>query len=306
LALSRRTKVATAFFTLYTVWGATYLGMRYATEAIPPVLMAGSRFLIAGMLMYAWVRHRAYPNPTPAQWRTAAIVGCLLISGNAAVAASTRRIPSGIAALIVAMTPCWFVLIDWLRPNGHRPRPMVVVGLLAGLAGIALLVGPGRLSGSSMTLDSIGVTIVVLGSIVWAAGSIYSQHAPRPQSPIVMTAAQLLIGGGFLVLVALITGDVARFDITAVSARGWISYAFLVIVGSLAGFTAYVYLLQESTPARVATYAYVNPIVAVFLGWALGGEPVSSRMFLASAVIIGAVAIITTASTEPQRCEEQP
>jgi drug/metabolite transporter (DMT)-like permease len=296
MALSHRTKVLAAFITLYIVWGATFLGMRYAVAEIPPMLMAGTRFVISGLLMYAFVRQRGEPNPTPTQWRAAAIAGTLLIIGNTATAAATRRIPSGVTGLFVGLTPCWFVLFDWMRPKGVAPRPEVIFGLLGGLAGIALLVGPSRLTGTE-SLDLIGVAAVIIGSLIWAAGSIYSRYAPRTDSAIMMTAAQLLVGGAVVTIAAVLTGDLSGFHVSAVTSRGWLAYGYLIAFGSFLGFTAYTYILKESTPARIATYAYVNPIVAVFVGWALGGEPLTRRVLISAAIIIGAVVMITTAGT---------
>jgi drug/metabolite transporter (DMT)-like permease len=291
-----RGRIVLAFATLYIVWGSTYLGIRYAVETIPPVFMAGVRFLIAGVILYAYARWRGHARATKPQWIAGAIVGCLLMTSNAGVAVAAQRIPSGVSSLIVAMSALWFVLLEWLRPNGKRPTGGVIAGLVVGLAGVAILIGPAGFVGGPR-VDTLGAVIVLCGTVLWSAGSIYSRQAPRPDSPLVTTATQMLSGGSFLLLAAIVSGQARAFDFDAVSTRSWIAFAYLLVFGSLAGYTAFVYLLQVSTPTKVGTYAYVNPMVAVFLGWAFGGEPVTPRILVASAVILSAVALITTFET---------
>ena len=221
------------------------------------------------------------------------IVGALLMCSNACVAYAERRLSSGVASLLVAITPVWFVTFDWLRGSGERPRLGVVGGLVAGVIGVAILLGPGQLGGGP-SIDAFGAAIVLGGTISWAFGSIYSRHAPRPASALMGSAMHMLCGGLVLLAVSLVTGQFDGFTLTQVSGRSWIAFGYLVIFGSLVGFSSFVYLLRVTTPARVATYAYVNPVVAVLLGWLFAGEEIGIRVGVAAAVIIGAVAVITT------------
>jgi drug/metabolite transporter (DMT)-like permease len=186
------------------------------------------------------------------------------------------------------------VLLEWARPGGRRPTLLVGVGLLIGLTGVATLVGPASFGGGAR-IDLVGAGTVILGSLAWSVGSIYSRHAPRPQSAVMMTAIQMLVGGLFVGVIGMLIGELTTFHIAAISARSFAAWVYLLIVGSLIGFTAFVFLLRVSTPARVATYAYVNPVVAVILGWLLANETISARMLVAAAIIVGGVALITIA-----------
>jgi drug/metabolite transporter (DMT)-like permease len=291
---ARKGTLIAAFVAIYLIWGSTYLGIRFAIETIPPFLLSATRFGLAGLIMLVAAKVRREPGVTAPQVRTAAIVGALLMFANSLVGVAEKRIPSGVAALLVAMTPLFMVLLEWMRPGGRRPTVLVAVGLLVGLVGVGALVGPASFGGGSR-IDLIGAATVVLGAFAWSAGSIYSRHAPKPSSALMMTAIQMLVGGLFVGLVAIARGEVAAFHLAAVSARSFGAWVYLLVFGSLIGFTAFVYLLRVSTPARVATYAYVNPVVAVILGWLLAGEAVSFRMLIAAAIIIAGVALITVA-----------
>lgn len=282
-----------AFAAVYVVWGSTYLAIRFAIETIPPMLMAGGRFLIAGLVIVGWAMLRGAPRPTAAEWRSAFVTGFLmLLGGNGAVVWAEQRVPSGITALLVAVVPLWMVLLDWLRPGGRRPRAAVFAGLVLGLVGIVLLVGPSSMSGAAV--DTLGAVVLVVGSLSWAAGSLVSRYGAHPRSPLMATGMQMLGGGAGLVLAGAAMGEFPAFAVGAVSTRSLVAFLYLVSFGSLVGFTAYVFLLRATTPARAATYAYVNPVVAVILGWALAGEPITPRTVAAAAVILAAVAIITT------------
>ena len=291
---TRRGPVIAAFIAIYLIWGSTYLGIRFAIETIPPFLLSAARFSLAGVIMLVAALVRREPGVTWPQFRTAAIVGSLLMLANSLVGVAEHRIPSGIAALLVAMTPLFMVLLEWARPGGRRPTILVGVGLLIGLVGVGTLVGPASFGGGTR-VDLIGAAVVILGSFAWSLGSIYSRHAPRPQSALMMTAIQMLVGGVFVGIIGVTRGEAATFAISAVSARSAIAWVYLLIFGSLIGFTAFVYLLRVSTAARVATYAYVNPVVAVLLGWLLAGEAISARMLVAAVIIVAGVALITAA-----------
>lgn len=295
-AAPSRLALASAFAIVYLIWGSTFLAILFAIETLPPFLMASVRFLVAGSLVYAWTRlvSKAAP-PSRAQWRGAAVVGVLLLlGGNGLLVWSEQRIPSGVAALLVGTVPCFMALIDWLRPGGARPSRHVVAGLLLGLVGLFWLVGPDALMGGGR-VDLLGAAVVVLGSLSWAAGSIYSRHVATPASPFLSTAMQMLAGGAALLLLSTALGEPWTFDAGSVSLRSALGLGYLIVLGSIVAFSAYIWLLRVSTPARVSTYAYVNPVVAVFLGWALADEALTARMLVAAAVIVSGVALITLA-----------
>ena len=284
-----------AFAVVYVVWGSTYFAIRVAVESIPPFLMAGLRHLAVGLAFYPIFRRVSGERPTLPQWRTTAITGCLLLFlGNGTVSWAERIVPSGIAALLVATVSLWMVLLDWLRPGGTRPAPRVIAGFVLGFAGLILLVGPKHLGGSER-VNPVGTVALILASLAWAIGSIYSKHHPMPSSPLLGVAMQTLCGGTLLCLVALVTGEVRGFHFSQVSLRSWLGLLYLVFFGSALGFSAYVYILKHSTATRVATYAFVNPVVALFLGWFLAAEPLSLRTILASAIILAAVLLVITA-----------
>jgi drug/metabolite transporter (DMT)-like permease len=295
--LSRRTKLWLAFAAVYVVWGSTYLAMKFAVVTIPPYLMAGSRFLISGVILYAWARWRGAPNPSHREWRDAAIVGSFLLAGgNGAVGWAVQKVPSGIAAVLVASVPLWMVLIDWARPRGPRPSRLVSVGLVIGLAGVAVLALPGGTGGRDGA-NLVGAVVLIVGSIAWAAGSIYSRQAAHPKSAEMYTGLQMITGSLVLLLMSVGAGDWSRFHPAAVTMQSFLGWAYLVTFGSLLGFTAYIYLLRETTPAKATTYAYVNPVVAVLLGWAFAGESITLRTIIAAGIILASVAMISLAAT---------
>ncbi|MGA9776820.1 MAG: EamA family transporter [Limisphaerales bacterium] len=283
--------VVAAFAAVYVIWGSTYLGIRYAVESIPPFLMAGSRNLAAGLLLYALARARNNALPSLIEWRDATIAGGLMLAlGNGGVTWAEQVIPSGITALLVALTPVWMVLLDWLRPGGTRPRPFVVMGLLVGFLGVALL-ARGEGNHSSRAYDW-GVAVLMMASMGWACGSIFNRQARKPASPLLGVAMQMIAGGALMLGFAAVRGEAAQFSIgrvTWLSAGAWL---YLTAAGSMVGYTAYVWLLHASTPARVATYAYVNPFIAVMLGCTIGHETFSHELFVAGVLIIAAVILI--------------
>lgn len=287
-------RVVAAFAAVYLIWGSTYLAIRWAIDTIPPFLMAGTRFVIAGAALYFWVRLRGTPRPTAHYWvPTAVIGGFLLLGGNGGVVWAEQLVPSGLTALLIATVPLWMVLLDWARPGGTRPRGGVAIGLIAGFIGIALLVSPAEIAGGEH-IDPLGATVLVLASLSWAIGSLYSRKAKLPDSPFLATAMEMLAGGALLLLAGSVRGEWTSLEFSNVSARSILSFVYLIIFGSLVGFTAYIWLLRVSTPARVSTYAYVNPVVAVMLGAALAGEPLTLRTILSAAIILGGVLLITT------------
>lgn len=287
--------VITAFIALYVIWGSTYLAIRYAVDTLPPFMMAGARFLLAGAILVLWAKWRDGARATRSNWRAATIAGGLLLAGgNGAVVWAEQRVPSGLAALLVAAMPFWMVLAEWLRPGGTRPRLGVAVGIVIGMIGIVILVGPGSLAGERV--DPAGAGALVFGSLSWAIGSLYSRHSDLPRNPLFATGLEMVGGGAILWVMALVTGEWWHFAPSQASAASVGGFAYLVVFGSLIGFTAFAWLLRVSSPAKVSTYAFVNPVVAVLLGWAIAHEPVGPRTVVAAATIVGAVALITLAA----------
>jgi drug/metabolite transporter (DMT)-like permease len=293
----RRIWIIIAFAALYLIWGSTYLGIRFAIETIPPFLMAGCRYFLAGLIMFAIARTQGPLRSEWADWRTALIVGaCLILGGNGGVTLSEKFIDSGLASLIVATVPIYITLLGWLYGMAPRPKPIVWLGLAGGLLGVAILLGPAlRFSSSDGRRSAIGISILLCSSFIWSAGSLYSRTAKGAASPFLAAAQQMLCGGLLLMFASLLIGEPRRFHPEAISTLSLGAFAYLVLIGAIVGFTAYIWLLRRCDPAKVATYAYVNPIVAVLLGAAFAGERLSSRSLIAAAVIIGSVAVVITA-----------
>jgi drug/metabolite transporter (DMT)-like permease len=300
---NRGGRIVGAFAAVYVVWGSTYLAIRYAVETMPPLLMAGSRFAVSGAILYAWARFRGAAKPTAAEWRTAAITGFLLICiGNGSVAWAERRVPSGLAALLVAVVPLWMVLLDWIRPGGIRPRKAVMAGVIIGLVGLAVLVGRDSLMGGGQGgIDALGAGVLVAASMSWAIGSVFNRHGARPDSAAMSTALQMLGGSVSLLVLGFALGETNGVHMATITRASWLGWVYLVTFGALLGFTAYIYLLRNVSPAKASTYAYVNPVVAVILGWAVAGEVVTPRTVLAAAIILGGVAMITIARSRRVR-----
>jgi drug/metabolite transporter (DMT)-like permease len=291
-----RAAIILAFAAVYIIWGSTYLGIRYAIETLPGFLMAGTRFFIAGAILFIWATLHGDRVTSLAQWRRAFVIGALLLlAGNGGVTWAEKYIPSGLAALMVATEPLWVVVFNWVATH-NRPNAKVLLGVLIGLVGVALLVGGGGLSnGQQVSTLSLAATAVVLAaSLGWAGGSVYANRRPIQASTSMAAGMQMMAGGSLLLLLALVTGDFKRLNVAAASWVSLSAFAYLLIFGSLVGFTAYSWLLRHVTTARAATYAYVNPVVAVFLGWLIAHEPLTRRMLVAAAVIVGSVVLITT------------
>jgi drug/metabolite transporter (DMT)-like permease len=290
-----RAEIMAAFASIYIIWGSTYLAISYAIRTIPPFLMGGTRFLVSGGLLYAWARMRGATRPTRLHWRNAVIAGgFLLLGGNGAVMWAEQMVPSGLTALLVSILPFWLVIIEWVRPPRKRPNTAVLLGLVLGFIGIVVLVGPGNVGGGQ-GVSTVGALVLILGSLSWAIGSFWSRDAHLPESGILTTGMEMLGGGVLLVIVGTFTNEFSKLDVHAVSRASAIGLVYLIVFGSLVGFTSYIWLLDKVSPARLGTYAYVNPIVAVILGWAIAGETLSMRTGVAAAIVICAVALITTA-----------
>ncbi|MBW3630002.1 MAG: drug/metabolite exporter YedA [Gemmatimonadetes bacterium] len=292
-----RAAILLGFAAIYVIWGSTYLAIRYAVHGLPPFLMAGTRFFMAGVMMYGWLRARGAPRPSRANWKGAAIVGALLlVGGNGGVSWAEQRITSGLAALLVATAPLWMVLLNW-GFSGKRPTGRVWLGLVVGFLGLAVLVGPSELLGGGAA-DALGAAAVIVGSLAWAAGSVISGRVELPRSPQLATAIEMLCGGALLILTGTLLGEWGRLDLEAVEWESWVAYVYLIFIGSLVAFSAYVWLLRHVEVAKVATYAYVNPVVAVLLGWLIAGEELTARILIAAAVIVAGVVVITSSRRE--------
>jgi drug/metabolite transporter (DMT)-like permease len=306
MAAPTKIRILIAFAALYLVWGSTYLGIRFAIESIPPFLMAGTRFLLAGMIMFAIAWSKGAYKSSWANWRVSLIVGaCLLLAGNGGVTIAEEYIDSGLAALIVAIVPIYIVILGWATGTAPRPAPIVWLGLVGGFAGVGFLLGPAlRFSSNDGRHPAIGMSILLVSSFVWSAGSLYSRSAKHAASPFLTAAQQMLCGGLLLLLAGIVTGELRSFHPRAISMLSLASFVYLVIIGAVVGYTAYIWLLRHCEPAKVATYAYVNPIVAVLLGAGFAGEELSMRVLIAAALIIGSVAIVIT--TQQLRARAEP
>ncbi len=290
---SLRMKVIAAFAAVYLIWGSTYLAIRFVEESLPPFFMAGTRFLIAGLILYFLTRLRGAARENRMDWGKMLVTGGLmLLGGHGAVVWSEQWVPSGVTSLLVGTVPLWIALLNWVWTRG-RPNAKVIGGLILGFLGILLLAGGIESLGAS-SVDVTGAAIVVFGAFLWANGSLYSRSTNLSCSPLLGTALEMIAGGLLLLLASLFAGEWAHIRLDSVSFRSAISWIYLIVFGSLVGFTSYIWLLKTVPPSQVSTYAYVNPIVAMLLGWALAHEPVTARNVAAAAIILAAVVIITT------------
>ncbi len=297
MAAPTKARVIIAFAALYVIWGSTYLGIRCAIETIPPFLMAGARFVLAGVIMYAIAWSQGIGKSSWANWRTSLIIGgCLLLAGNGGVTISEEYIDSGLAALIVAIVPIYIVLLGWMTGMAPKPTPIMWLALVGGFVGVGILFGPAlHFSSNEARHPAIGISILLVSSFIWSVGSLYSRVAKHAASPFLTAAQQMLCGGMLLLFVGIATGELRRLHPGSISMLSVGSFIYLVIIGAVVGYTAYIWLLRHCEPAKVATYAYVNPIVAVLLGTLFAGETVTMRTLIAAALIIGSVALVITA-----------
>jgi drug/metabolite transporter (DMT)-like permease len=280
-----------ALIAVYLIWGSTYLAIRYAVETLPPFLMAAVRFIASGGFLYALRRFNGDPAPQSVEWRSATIIGIfLLVGGNGGVAWAEQFVTSSLAALLVATVPLWMVLMDAFRPASHRPGLLAVAGILIGFGGIVLLIRSA--AGSAETTHLFGAAALIFASLAWSIGSLYGRTARLPASQLLGTAMEMLAGGMALLLVATVLDEWSDFDIATVSRRSVLALLYLTVIGSSA-FVAYVWLLRVAPTPLVATYAYVNPLVAVLLGYFLAQEPITVRTMFAAALIIGSVALVS-------------
>jgi drug/metabolite transporter (DMT)-like permease len=278
---------------VYLVWGSTYLAIRFAVATFPPFLMAGSRFFLAGLILYGFTRFRGAKGPTWNQWKCAAVVGFLLVfCSNGGVSWAEREVPSGVAALLVATVPLWMAVVAWIWKKGDKPKTSTWWGIGLGLAGVAVLVAP-EFSFQEGRLPGWGSLVLILTPVSWAFGSLYAREADLPSSAFLSTSMEMITGGVFQLLGAGLMGEGQGFQLSQISISSWTAWAYLALIGSLVGFTSYIWVLHKATPALASTYAYVNPVIAVFLGWAWAGETLSPIVFVATGLIVAAVVLIT-------------
>lgn len=296
--------VIAAFFAIYVFWGSTYLAIKYAIETMPPFIMAGARFLFAGGLLFLialWSKD--FEWPTWKHWRTSLVVGTLLLlGGNGGVVFAEKYISSGLAALLVASEPFWIVIFSWLWLKRGRPGKPVILGLVVGFIGVALLVVGQNVgtSGENNFYQTAATIAIILAALSWATGSLYGLKAPVPKSSILTAGMQMLSGGAVLMLVSIPKGEWSTFSVSDISANSWFGLAYLIVFGSLIGFTAYSWLLKNAQPSMVSTYAYVNPMIAVILGWLIAGETLTGHILIGAGLVIASVVLITMQSNPPE------
>ncbi|AOS43745.1 putative inner membrane transporter YedA [Lacunisphaera limnophila] len=301
-----RTALIAAFAAIYLIWGSTYLGIRIAVESMPAFLMASSRFIIAGGIVAAFIALTRGFRATPKQWRDNAIIGGFLcLGGNGLVSWAEEKVPSGIATLIISAGPVFIVLMDWAvhtwskdGSRGTRPNALTFAGLALGFIGLAILVAPDVMATGVGSLDPWRLLGLLGATFFWGVGMMIMRYTRDPAEPFTASGIQMICGSGWLLLASFATGELGRFDPALITSRSVLAWAYLVVFGSLIGFSTFTWLMKHSTPARVSTYAYVNPVVAVFLGWLVLHEPLSPRLFLAATIIIAGVALITIAKTK--------
>ncbi len=287
-----------ALIAVYIVWGSTYLAIRFTVETIPPFLSAGIRFLVSGAILYIFSRLKGDPSPRKIEWRSAVIIGLLLLlGGNGGLVWAEQRIPSGIASLFIATTPLWMVLIDSLRPNGVHANRLTWLGVIVGFIGIALLANPWQSHSGSPPLDTIGMVVLVLAALSWSIGSLYSRKASLPNSSLLGTGMEMLAGSVGLFIFSALVGEWGAFNPSAVSMKSVAGLIYLIIFGSFIGFVAYTWLLRNAPTPIVSTYAYVNPVVALLLGSVIANEQLDKQDIISALIILSGVVLITTSKS---------
>ena len=301
IRLPKYTTLVLAFIAVYFVWGSTYLAIRIAIETMPPLMMLGFRFGIAGLLMVAWLSFRGVDWPTLVQWRSATVAGGLmLLLGTGTVAVALQYVPSGVAALVISTVPLWMTMLNWLWKKGPRPTGLFFVGFVMGLVGVFLLIDPRAFLGTTLE-GVIAIIAIAAGSICWAVGSLYGRDADTPKDPFMSTAIQMTMGGVLLCLSGLLLGERLSFGAEMLTMRSVSAWLYLLVFGSFIAFSAYIWLMRNTSPAKVSTYAYVNPVIAVYLGWAFAAEPITPKILIASLLLVSAVVIVLRYGTAKAR-----
>jgi drug/metabolite transporter (DMT)-like permease len=301
-----KSRIWMALITIYLAWGSTYLAIHYAVQSIPPFFMSGTRFLVAGLILYGWRRLAGDPKPSWSQWRSGAILGSLLLVGGiGGVSWAEQYVPSGISALIVAATPLWIVLIEAIRHGGSRPTKLTLTGVLIGLLAMFILIDPWNSIGASHGINLSGVVVLLLAALSWSIGSIYSHTADLPKSSLMGTGVELLAGSVGSYALGLVTGEASQLNLSTITLSSLGGLAFLIVVGSLIGFVCYTWLLQNAPTTLVVTYAYVNPVVAILLGSILASEVLTTGVLLATPLTLFAVVLIQSKKTEQKEVQRK-
>jgi drug/metabolite transporter (DMT)-like permease len=294
-------KVLLSFAIIYFVWGSTFLAIRVGVREVPPFLLAGMRFLIAGLVLYLWMRAKGTPSPTFHEWRAASLLAIFIfVFDYGLLFWAEQRVPSGIAAVMMATIPAFMAISEIVILRTQRLTARLSVALLIGLAGVAVLVSR-TLSFGDVPIDTAGACALIVASVSWSIASALTRKLPLPAAKTMSSGAQMLAGGIFLTTAAALLGEFHTFHLHSVSRTTWLALAYLILAGSIIGFTAYVWLIHHESPTKVGTYAYVNPAVAVLIGYFLGGEPIGPRTLIGTTcVLISVVLITTTPAPQPQ------
>jgi drug/metabolite transporter (DMT)-like permease len=294
----QRWKVVLSFAIIYLVWGSTFFAIRVGVREVPPFLLASLRFLVAGVVLYGWLRARGTPNPTLRQWGSALLVSVLIfVFDYGLLFWAERRVPSGIAAVMLATIPAFMAISEIVVLKTQRLTVRLAIALLIGIGGVAVLVSRAVSFGDS-PVDPAGACALIIGAISWAAGSALTRKLPLPADKAMSSGTQMLSGGVMLMLTSAILGEFRGFQWRAVSPQSWLALAYLIVAGSIIAYTAYVWLIHHESPTKVGTYAYVNPVVAVVVGYFLGGEPIGPRTILGTLFVLVSVIVITTTPTK--------
>ncbi|MBA3551878.1 MAG: EamA family transporter [Actinobacteria bacterium] len=305
--MGRSRRLWLALGTIYVVWGSTYLAIRVAVETLPPFLMAATRFLAAGALLFVWAIRRGDVREDRvgrAQWKSAALIGgLLLLGGNGGVVWAAQRVATSVSSLLIATVPIWMAIMA-ARIGRERIRGRTVAGLVIGFAGTALLVRSAGATGGPV--DSLGVAVLIGSAVCWATGSVLSGRLPLPRRPLVATAMEMLAGGSMLMMLGVLTGELSEVHLDRISLASALGLGYLIVFGSLIAFSAYIWLLGNASTSLVSTYAYVNPVVAVFLGWSVLDEPIGARTLIAAGLILAAVVLILTAEARRRHDLREP
>ena len=291
----RAWKVLLAFAIIYFVWGSTFLAIRVGVREVPPFLLAGMRFLIAGVVLYAWMRARGTPSPTAREWRAASLLAVLIfVLDYGLLFWAEQRVPSGVAAVMMATIPVFMAIAEIIFLRTQRLTLRLALALLLGLGGVIILVGRGLSLGES-PVDTAGAVALIVAAVSWSVAASLTRRMPLPAAKAMSSGAQMLVGGVLLTLTAGLLGEFRGFRVRAVSREAWLALAYLIVAGSIVAFTAYVWLIHHESPTRVGTYAYVNPVVAVMVGHFLGGEALGLRTIVGTLLVLVSVVVITMA-----------
>lgn len=299
----RAWKVLLAFAIIYFVWGSTFLAIRVGVHEVPPFLLAGMRFVVAGTLLYGWMRAKGTPSPTAREWTAATFLAVLIfVLDYGLLFWAEQRVPSGIAAVMMATIPAFMAISEITILKTQRLTSRLAAALLVGIAGVAVLVSR-TLSFGDAPIDTLGASALIVASISWSVASALTRKLPLPGSKAMSSGAQMLAGGVLLTLTAALLGEFRGFRVQNVSPKAWLALAYLIVAGSIAGFTAYVWLIHHESPTKVGTYAYVNPVIALLVGYFLGGEAISPRTLVGTALVLVSVLVITTAPKKKHQGE---